>query len=73
MTRTHVSEGELVELGRQALAVFRRLYELAERLEMGLPRSAAPEAVEDLAELAREVSDQVDALCEYIRHSRMLD
>jgi hypothetical protein len=78
MTQTHVSEGELVEVERKALFVVHDLQRLANQLvnisEGGRGSIAgAGQTADDLADLAREVSDQVDALCDFIRTSRMID
>jgi hypothetical protein len=66
MTRTHVDEGELVDLQRKALSVFKRLDSIADRMfaheEDYAPMDVAN--IDTAASLAREVSDQVDALTE---------
>ena len=78
MTRTHVEEGELVDLQRKALSVFKQIDNLCGRLGNLADRNREP-AESDIddtataAALAREVSDAVDNLTEYVRHSRMLD
>ncbi len=69
MTRTHVDEGELVELQRKALALFTRVSAIADLVH-------SPYLISEVAyaqSLAREVSDQVDALTDFVRHSRMID
>jgi hypothetical protein len=78
MTRTNVSEGELVDLGRKSLALMSGLCGLAGQLENISEHgrgslSTASIRADDLAELAREVSDSVDSLCEFVRTSRMID
>jgi hypothetical protein len=75
MTRTHVEEGELVELQRKALSVFNRLDNLTERLGYLVGRNREPLELDidnaaNAASLAREVSDAVDQLTEYVRHQR---
>jgi hypothetical protein len=72
VTRTHVDESELVDIGQDALALLYALQGLAYHIDHydGLKYL---DKVNDLTSLACELSDQVDALCEYIRHSRMLD
>jgi hypothetical protein len=78
LTRTHVEEGELVDLQRKALSVFKQVDNLCGRLGNLADRNREP-AESDIddtataAALAREVSDAVDNLTEYVRHSRMLD
>ena len=79
MTRTHVDEVELIELGQDAIEVFSGLDQLAAQLEEysdqhpSKPIDRAATLAGNLEEIARQLSDKVDALCEYVRHSRMLD
>jgi hypothetical protein len=75
MTRTHVDEGELVELGRKALALLTRLDDFGGRLEelredSCIPKQTDLDDIERITNLAREVSDQVDALTEYVRYQQ---
>jgi hypothetical protein len=77
MTRTHVEEGELVDLQRRALSLFTRLDNLENRVlnlkERGNSLRLSDLEVsnfERLASLAREVSDAVDALTDYVRNNR---
>jgi hypothetical protein len=79
MTRTHVEEGELVELQRKALALFKTVDEVSDLLEEVYEEGRKNVSLKELeiqriynaADLAREVSDQVDDLTDYVRHSRL--
>ena len=71
MTRTHVEEAELLDLQRNALEVFQKLNKRADSAERDGKKSAA--WLGDIADLARKVSDAVDDLTDYVRHSRMPD
>jgi len=78
MTRTHVDEFELIELQRKARSVFARVDSVAEFMNnrshgRAQFSEAQLDSVEHAASLAREVSDAVDALTDYVRCSRMLD
>jgi hypothetical protein len=78
MTRTHVDEGELVDLQRKALKVFQWLDQISERYPdsfSGPYRLAQSDLalLEDARALAREVSVAVDDLTEFVRHSRCID
>jgi len=74
MTRTHVEEGELVELQRKSLALFKLADDLADDIAEGLIeppyrrlRQPDLDTADRLSEIAREVSDAVDALTDYVR------
>ena len=70
MTRTHVEEGELVDLQRKALIVFQRIDALAEQMYANEGRYAPMDlnAVDVACSYAKEVSDAVDALTDYVRN-----
>ncbi len=77
MTRTEITEAELIEAGRLALATMNRLGNLADTLEKfsekGYASSAQLENAENAAyrahQIAVELSDKVDAICDYIRRN----
>lgn len=75
LTRTHVDEFELIELQRKARSIFARIDSLAVYMWNREEKfsSSMRESVESAAHLCREVSDAVDQLTDYVRHSRMLD
>ncbi len=77
MTRTEITEAELIEAGRLALATMNRLGNLAERLENFCEKGHASatqldnaaQAAYNAQQIAIELSDKVDALCDFIRRN----
>jgi hypothetical protein len=70
MTRTNIEESELIELQRNAIGLFHALEKFV-RTKGGNFNRDVCEELEWFQSYAREVSDQVDALTDFVRHSRI--